>query len=619
MTDFQDPRTRPAGAPPRRRRRAHAPVDVIGSPAGREVLPPAPGGAPPHPHPARSVGWWRAWLPALGMSPSFRAYLFVVSILAILAFLLHNESLIRQIKEQEKRNVDLYVKLVSSMYQATDEPAVSIFEEISLNPQIDFPIIVTDHRGRVTMHRGVVLDGRVGGGWAAGLRRLWEAMPLVQRSPTRADVDISAADTTELRRRIAELDAENEPITSYTLPQVAGYLRREGGRLVITDGEQEVVQERPVPVPPDGQAPILEQLEEPLSFRVPADAFSYLHLDSRNAVVADDQGSALAWRGLDLPASEDTSAAARAAAGALLRRMGHPSDTVPFQIPALLHYHYGDSALVRRISRATFVQIGVMVLFVLVGYIGLRNIKRSEQRSIWVGMAKETAHQLGTPLSSLSGWLELIQGEVRAAQVDGVEGRAERLGRIEEMAREMGRDMLRLSQIASRFSQIGSVPELHPGDVVALVQETVAYFRRRGPQFGRHEMQVRVHGAVPPVPMNADLMGWVFENLVKNAIDAIDGRGGRIEVDVEPVPDRRAVRLTVQDNGRGIDPASAGRVFDPGFSTKKRGWGLGLAVVKRIVEEYHGGRVALVRSLPGEGTVFEVLLPLARAGAGPGA
>lgn len=610
MTEPQDEQRQPHDPSPRRRRRERAPVEVVGVPADRRP----PGGQAPPPAVPRHRPWRRRgdWLRSLGLSPSFRAYLFVISILAILAFLLYNESLIRQLKVQEKWNVDFYARLMSSIPQVADEQAVRIFEAISLNPNISFPVIVTDHRGHVTMHRGVTLDGE-SGGWTAGLRRTLAELvgdgDAARRAPESADVDTSEAATVELRRRTAQMDAENEPLPFYMHTEVTGYLRRDGSRLVITDGEEEVVKACEVPSGPDGQSAVLARLTQPLAFLVPVDAFSYLHVDPRNAVVADDRGTVVAWCGADLPAPADTTAAARAAAGAYLRRMGLPSDTVPFQIPSRCFVHYGDSDLVRRISRATFVQIGLMALFVLVGYIGLRNIKRSEQRSLWVGMAKETAHQLGTPLSSLAGWLELIQDEARQAQGAA---QPERLARIEEMAREMGRDMQRLSQIASRFSQIGSVPELHQGDVVALVEECLAYFRRRGPQFGRHDMQVRVHDAVPAVPMNADLMSWVFENLIRNAIDAIGGRGGHIEVDVALQRERRVVRLTVHDSGRGIDPASAGRIFDPGFSTKKRGWGLGLAVVKRIVEEYHGGRVALVNSVPGEGTVFEVVLPLAR-------
>jgi signal transduction histidine kinase len=221
-------------------------------------------------------------------------------------------------------------------------------------------------------------------------------------------------------------------------------------------------------------------------------------------------------------------------------------------------------------------------------------------------MAKETAHQLGTPLSSLAGWLELMASRAEAGGTAPGDGEGQS---VEDIAREMQRDMRRLNQIASRFSQIGSVPELRRGDVTEVIEETLAYFRNRGPQFGRHRFETRLE-PVEPVPMNAELMGWALENLIKNSMDAVGTGQGVIEVQVGPHPDREAARIAVTDNGRGIEPENLSRVFDPGFSTKKRGWGLGLAFVKRIVEEYHGGRIQILRSEKGEGTTIEICLPL---------
>ena len=170
--------------------------------------------------------------------------------------------------------------------------------------------------------------------------------------------------------------------------------------------------------------------------------------------------------------------------------------------------------------------------------------------------------------------------------------------------------MRRLDQIASRFSQIGSVPELEEKDVAAVLEETIEYFRRRVPQFGRQEIELECLGELPLVPINAELMSWAFENLCKNAIDAMDGQTGSLRIRMELLPERRAVQVAFQDDGRGIEPEHVKRIFEPGFSTKKRGWGLGLVFVKRIVEEYHKGKISLVHSAPGEGTTFEVILPL---------
>lgn len=276
-----------------------------------------------------------------------------------------------------------------------------------------------------------------------------------------------------------------------------------------------------------------------------------------------------------------------------------------FRIPTEHYIHYGDTSLVGRISLAPFVQSGVLFLFLLVGYIGYRNIKRSQQRSLWVGMAKETAHQLGTPLSSLSGWLELLRGEVSTVPRPD---RDERWERVAQMVGEIQQDMRRLDQIASRFSQIGSVPELAEKDVAAVLEETIEYFRRRVPQFGRQEIELECPSDLPLVPINAELMSWAFENLCKNAIDAMEGQTGRLHIQLELLPE--GVQVAFQDDGRGIEPEHIERIFEPGFSTKKRGWGLGLVFVKRIVEEYHKGKLRLVQSAPGKGTTFEVVLPL---------
>jgi signal transduction histidine kinase len=205
--------------------------------------------------------------------------------------------------------------------------------------------------------------------------------------------------------------------------------------------------------------------------------------------------------------------------------------------------------------------------------------------------------------------LELIRQEVEAVPSAD---RDARLTDIDQMVGEMQEDMRHLDQIASRFSQIGSVPELKEEDVAAVLEEIIEYFRNRGPQFGRHEITVEYRDELPPIPINAELISWAFENLFKNAIDAMDRQTGSMRIRLGFVPEGRAVQITFQDDGRGIEPENVKRVFDPGFSTKKRGWGLGLAFVKRIVEEYHKGKISVVQSAPGAGTTFEVILPLGK-------
>ncbi len=620
MTEDAEPRPVPeAGAPSRRRRRPHAPpVDPVGGGAGR----------PPRDSGGRPTQRWQRWrsdlVRSVGLTPAFRVYLFVASILAILAFLLYNESLIRQLRQQEERNVTLYARLISLMPLAADEQSVAIFREISLNPTISFPVIITDYSGKVTHYSN--LDGGPSPAGGAA-RRLWRRLAFWTPGARRAATDSTARLEARLAALIQRMDAANEPIPFYPVPQPAGRAYAVAGNVVITDADGWPVRWSgpDLPAAEDTTAAARARVEqfqralpptaEPLAFVSTAGYPGYLYWDGACMIAADHARRPVAWRGSGLPAPTDTGQAARAAVARQLQSMAARLRPVSLEIPAQSYIHYGPSRLVRRMSRATYVQILALLLFVLVALVGLRNIQRSQQRSIWIGMAKETAHQLGTPLSSLAGWLELLQARLAdsvAAAGSGTTDPAVTARGLEALVGEMSRDMQRLRQIASRFSQIGSVAELHPGDIVAILEETASYFRARAPHFGRYEIVLTVSGPIPRVPLNADLLAWVFENLFKNAIDALGDRSGTIAIEVHAAAAPPAVRILFRDTGRGIAPENLRRVFDPGFSTKKRGWGLGLAFARRIVEEYHGGRIGILASAPGQGTTVEVQLPAAR-------
>ena len=580
-----------------KRRRRSAPME--------EIAVPSPRTRHRSPRGASSIGGWRRWrrgvLASLGASPVFRAYIFLGSIAAILAFLLYNESIIAELREHEKTRVDLYAHLISFAPQASEGQIPTLFTEVIT--KVDFPRIITNHRGEIIQAEDIDTSSLLGD-WA-----FWRS---------KAE-DAPAASPAQLHWLIEEMDIQNPPIPFYWSPETLGRLYCEGERTVITDTQGAIAawQGAGLPVSGDTSAVALAEVqralqemkaEEPLSFSVPAASFSYLHWDGTNAIVEDAEGRFRAWVGTGLPlVSDDPTQAVQDQLRAFVDSLANQRPPLEFRIPAEHYIHYGDTSLVGRISLVPFVQIGVLFLFLLVGYIGYRNIKRSQQRSLWVGMAKETAHQLGTPLSSLSGWLELLRGEVVAAPRPD---RGGRWGRVDQMVGEIQQDMRRLDQIASRFSQIGSVPELEEKDVAAVLEEAIEYFRRRVPQFGRQEIELECLGELPLVPINAELMSWAFENLCKNAIDAMDGQTGSLRIRMELLPERRAVQIAFQDDGRGIEPEHVKRIFEPGFSTKKRGWGLGLVFVKRIVEEYHKGKISLVHSAPGEGTTFEVILPL---------
>ncbi len=254
--------------------------------------------------------------------------------------------------------------------------------------------------------------------------------------------------------------------------------------------------------------------------------------------------------------------------------------------------HYGRSALSQRLRVMPYLELMVMALFFLIILWALQSKKDAQQQALFAGMSKETAHQLGTPLTSIMGWVALLE---------------DRMGKKDDVLVELNRDVDRLSMISARFSQMGSLPKREDTDLVDVVEDTVNYFQRRLPNLGGR-VQLRSEGTVSnPVAFNRDLLGWVLENLLKNGIDAlVDGKGTitvRLEDDAEG-----GIRMYVADTGKGIPPRDSAKIFEPGYTTKKRGWGMGLALVKRIVTQYHGGRIK-VDSTSQHGTTFLVTLP----------
>jgi len=261
--------------------------------------------------------------------------------------------------------------------------------------------------------------------------------------------------------------------------------------------------------------------------------------------------------------------------------------------------HYGPSPLQRELRYMPFVLLGIFLVFMAVAIQGLRYLKLSEQRSIWVGLAKETAHQLGTPLSAMLGWVQVIRDRAGERGYDDIRGYVD----------EMEVDIARLNKVTERFSKIGAAPERADIALEGVLARTVAYFEKRLPSLGSSS---RITLACEPglrVLGNEELLEWVFENLIKNAVDALGEGGGSIAIDARR--DGAHVDVTVQDTGRGIPGALRDQVFRPGFTTKRRGWGLRLALARRIVEEYHDGTIKLVESRSGRGTTFSVRLPAA--------
>jgi two-component system, NtrC family, sensor histidine kinase KinB len=343
-------------------------------------------------------------------------------------------------------------------------------------------------------------------------------------------------------------------------------------------------------------------------------------------VLTDAEGVPRAWKGIAIPSDTVPADSLEAfARGTLvsptLREMierltrevermdkRHPpfAMTSPAGGKALGMVHWGDPPGLELLRWLPFVALAIMLLFVGLAAYGARSIKLSEQRSIWVGLARETAHQLGTPISSLLGWIELMGERVKDGPGPDVTlPRAEVAG----MLGEMENDAARLHKVAARFSHIGSIPNLALMDITPVVAEAVQYLRRRLPHLGRRIDIREVYGEVPPINASKELLEWVVENLLVNAINAVDDKGGAIEIRLERRPETERVELSVTDNGRGMTPEQIARAFEPGFTTRARGWGLGLALAKRIVEEFHGGRIYIRRSAPGEGTTFVIEFP----------
>ncbi len=276
---------------------------------------------------------------------------------------------------------------------------------------------------------------------------------------------------------------------------------------------------------------------------------------------------------------EDTTAIAKYA-----QRMIRQGDTIRVDQQVVC---YDESIMLKRLQAWPYVQLGIVLIFVVVAIIALLSSKRAEQNKVWVGLSKETAHQLGTPVSSLMAWVEMLKEQYPD----------------DDLLPEMDKDVKRLQLIADRFSKIGSLPEPVEASMNEVLTHVVDYMDRRT------SSQVQMICQLPEqeviVKMNASLFEWVIENLCKNAVDAMEGKG---TITLSLFDEPQDVIIEVQDTGKGIRKKDIGNVFTPGFTTKKRGWGLGLSLAKRIVEEYHKGHIFVKQSEVGQGTTFRIEL-----------
>ena len=301
-------------------------------------------------------------------------------------------------------------------------------------------------------------------------------------------------------------------------------------------------------------------------------------------IVMDEQGMVADWRNIDIDGKDTLSYLS-----AYGKKMKAAGNVIKIEFwDEYLYVCYDESTLLKRLTQFPYWQLGVVLIFAVVAVFALLASKKAEQNKVWVGLSKETAHQLGTPISSLMAWVEVLKENYPN----------------DELIPEMSQDVKRLERIAERFSKIGSLPEPVADSMNEVLDHVIAYMDKRTSQ------KVTIKGHYPDhdvmVKMNASLFEWVIENLCKNAVDAMENGQGKI--DLWLLEEENTVAIEVVDTGKGIKKKDVGNVFRPGFTTKKRGWGLGLSLAKRIVEEYHKGRIFVKQSEVGRGTTFRIEL-----------
>ncbi len=314
-------------------------------------------------------------------------------------------------------------------------------------------------------------------------------------------------------------------------------------------------------------------------------------------LLTDDEGAILSHSNFTLPEPIDSlnpmylSEANEAYLQERLEDLKNSSNVIHIEIDegSTQHLYYEDSTLLKQLNYYPYVQLLVMIAFVVVVYFAVTSTKTAEQNKVWVGLSKETAHQLGTPISSLMAWMELMES----------------MGVDAETVKEMNKDVQRLSTIASRFSKIGSKPQMEAENLNDVVTRASSYMASR--ISSRITLTINTCAGKIPVMASTPLFEWVMENLIKNAVDAMDGSGS---ITVTTGVEKGKGYIEVADTGKGLSRKNFKTIFNPGYTTKKRGWGLGLTLAKRIIEQYHSGKIYVLSSEPGKGTTFRIDVPI---------
>jgi two-component sensor histidine kinase len=522
---------------------------------------------------------------------TIKAFVFIFLVATAIFFWLSTQQIVNHVREFQKVVVQTQKSIfLSFVNSSSDEATVNsdIFREGFLN--VPFPIIYSDENNNP-------------------LPQLWRNLNI-------ATDDTSAESAAKLRKIISRMDRVNPPDTVY-MPALRDrtdilwvYEMPISPKIpmVLTDQVGNILYWRNVGIGSQDTMAVIGYISKldsiPDTFNKPNEPPLIIYGASGEIdwpiIITKSDGRPLYWKNVGI-SMDDTS---KSAVSRLESYIGYFKKAgISYKVTSKYIsgydewlFHYGDPEFLLWIVWLPIMSLTVIIILIFLGFIGFSTITKAEQRSIWVGMAKETAHQLGTPITSINGWLELLKTEQDVTLLN-------------QAISEMERDLSRLTRVVSRFSHIGSIPELQPTDVSLVVKEIMDYFRIRVPNMGKHiTLETKVDN-LSEVMGNSELLNWAFENLVKNSLASIETNKGLIRVTGCMSKDFKNVILDFSDNGKGIPSSEKKKIMKPGYTTKKRGWGLGLSLVKRIIEEYHGGRIYLLDSQPGIGSTFRIILP----------
>ena len=440
----------------------------------------------------------------------------------------YTDSLFHDLREEERKRVELWADATARLVDPMQSDFGFYLTVVNENTTI--PVVITDVKGRVVNHRN--LDPGI------------------------------AQDTAAMRRELVEMAAFHPPIEIVLAPTMKQYLYYKDSRIVRD------------------LARVMEDL-----------VGSFINETVMNtAAVPVIITDSTRTRAIEFSNVDSASVATPVRLQERIDAMAAMNTPIAIALAGrgVNHIYFEESRVITQLRYFPYVQLVIIGLFLLVSYALFSLFRNAEQNQVWVGMAKETAHQLGTPLSSLMAWVELLKAN----------------GTDPSAVAEMKKDVDRLEVITERFSKIGSATELTSEKLYHTLRATVLYLRPRLP--GRVRIEVEQPADTDlEVPLNRALFSWVLENLIRNAVDAMEGQGS---ITITTQRDGDVVHIDITDTGKGIPSSQHKKVFQPGYTTKKRGWGLGLSLSKRIIDKYHDGRIMVKRSAPGKGTTFRITL-----------